>query len=98
LSRAIAQLEKQGLIAREHVPGAGRNQPLRLSDTGRALFETTLPAFERFETMMLDALTPAERATLADLLAKVVLAADDWPETLTDPARDLPQPTTREAR
>jgi hypothetical protein len=48
--------------------------------------------------MMLDALTPAERATLADLLAKVVLAADDWPETLTDPARDLPQPTTREAR
>ena len=34
LSRAIAKLEKDGLIVREQRPGGGRNQPLRLSDAG----------------------------------------------------------------
>jgi DNA-binding MarR family transcriptional regulator len=89
LSRAIAKLEKRGHIVREHQPGGGRNQPLRLSKSGHALFDETLPVFERFETMMLAALTPPEQETLAALLAKVVLAADTWPETLIDPDRDL---------
>jgi DNA-binding MarR family transcriptional regulator len=92
LSRAIARLEELGLIVREHLPGGGRNQPLRLSEEGWRLFEETLPAFERFERMMLSALDPAERKTLSDLLAKVVRAGDDWPEVLTDPERDLPDP------
>lgn len=100
LSRAIARLEELGLIVREHLPGGGRNQPLRLSGDGWALFEQTLPAFERFERMMLSALDTDEQKTLADLLAKIVRAGDDWPETLTDPERDLPEPrdTHTEAR
>lgn len=89
LSRAIGQLEKRGLILREHLPGGGRNQPLRLSDEGRALFDESVSAFEQFEKLMLDALTEAEQETLSDLLAKIVLEADHWPETLEDPARDL---------
>jgi len=92
LSRAIARLEDLGLIVREHLPGGGRNQPLRLSAKGWRLFEETLPAFERFEQMMLSALDAHERKTLADLLAKIVRAGDDWPESLTDPQRDLPEP------
>jgi DNA-binding MarR family transcriptional regulator len=91
LSRAIGRLEKLGLILREHQPGRGRNQPLRLTEAGWTLFEETLPAFERFEHMMLSALGPGERQTLANLLAKVVLAGDAWPETITDPTRDLPE-------
>jgi DNA-binding MarR family transcriptional regulator len=100
LSRAIARLEELGFIVREHRPGGGRNQPLRLSDAGWRLFEETLPAFERFERMMLSALDPHEQKTLSDLLAKVVRAGDDWPETLTDPERELPDPrdTATEAR
>lgn len=90
LSRAISRLEAMGLIVREPRPGGGRNQPLRLSETGWRLFEATLPAFERFERMMLSALDADEQKTLSDLLAKVVRAGDDWPETLTDPERDLP--------
>jgi DNA-binding MarR family transcriptional regulator len=97
LSRAIARLEELGLIVREHLPGGGRNQPLRLSGDGWQLFEETLPAFERFERMMLSALSPDEQKTLSDLLAKVVRAGDDWPETLTDPERDLPDPRDTEA-
>lgn len=92
LSRAIARLEELGLILRAHRPGGGRNQPLRLTDKGWRLFEETLPAFERFEQMMLSALDLEEQKTLSDLLAKVVRAGDAWPETLTDPALDLPDP------
>lgn len=92
LSRAIARLEDQNLILRENLPGGGRGQALGLSEAGWRLFEETLPAFEQFEKMMLSALTPDERETLADLLAKIVRAGDDWPETLTDPMRDLPDP------
>jgi DNA-binding MarR family transcriptional regulator len=90
LSRAIAKLEKRRLIRRGHKPGGGRNQPLQLSDTGWALFDETVSVFQGFETMMLDALSPDEQATLSDLLAKVVRAADGWPETLDDPLRQLP--------
>jgi DNA-binding MarR family transcriptional regulator len=89
LSRAVARLEDLGLIVRENLPGGGRNQPLSLSGAGWQLFEETLPAFERFEKMMLSALTEPEQQTLADLLAKIVRAGDDWPDTLNDPARDL---------
>ncbi len=91
LSRAIARLEELGLIVREHLPGGGRNQSLRLTPRGRALVDETLPAFERFEHLMLSALDPDERRTLSDLLARIVRAGDDWPQALTDPERDLPQ-------
>lgn len=92
LSRAIARLEKLGLILRRHLPGGGRNQELRLSETGWKLFEETLPYFERYEKMMLSALEPGEREMLAKLMAKIVLAGGAWPETITDPERDLPDP------
>ena len=92
LSRAIGHLEELGLIEREHLPGGGRNQLLRLTEAGWRLFDETLPAFRRFEKMMLSALEPDEQDTLAELLAKIVLAGDDWPEGLNDPAQDLPDP------
>lgn len=84
LSRAIAQLEKRGLIRRERLPSGGRNQPLRLSEAGWSLFHQTVPVFAGFEKMMLDALTPEECDTLGHLLAKVVMASDGWPDTLDD--------------
>lgn len=90
LSRAIARLEDSDLIVRGSLPGGGRNQPLRLTEAGWQVFEDTLPAFEKFERMMLSALDADEQKTLADLLARIVRAGDAWPETLTDPARDLP--------
>lgn len=92
LSRAISRLEELDLIVRAHLPGGGRNQPLGLTEAGWRLFEESLPAFRNFEMMMLSALSPEEQDTLADLLAKIVCAGDAWPETLNDPARDLPDP------
>ncbi len=96
LSRAIARLEDLGLILRDTLPGGGRNQPLSLSADGWRLFEETLPAFENFERMMLSSLDTHEQKTLSDLLAKIVRAGDDWPDTLNDPERDLADPRTPE--
>ncbi|MDT8344534.1 MAG: MarR family winged helix-turn-helix transcriptional regulator [Thermohalobaculum sp.] len=79
LSRAIARLEKAGLILRRADPADARNQALYLSDAGRALFEATLPCFVAHETTMLAGLSEDERATLSRLLAKMVLGAGDWP-------------------
>jgi DNA-binding MarR family transcriptional regulator len=83
LSRAITRLESLGLILRSRAAGQGRNQPLNLSETGRALFDESLPIFVEHERAMLSGLTEEERATLSRLMAKVVLSADDWPNEIT---------------
>lgn len=73
LSRAIAGLEKSGLIVRRRDPADGRSQALYLTAAGQALFERTLPAFEQREQEMLGGLSEDERCRLSNLLAKVVL-------------------------
>ena len=45
---------------------------------------------------MLSALDEGEQKTLADLLAEIVRAGDHWPDTLTDPERDLADPLNTE--
>ena len=85
LSRAIRQLEKLGLVARDAAgSGRGRGQKLHLSPSGWDLYHESLPAFEAHEKRMLSGLTEAERATLSRLMAKMVLSADDWPTELPD--------------
>lgn len=96
LSRAVYRLERSGLIERKNLSGGGRSQALHLSDRGWTLFEETLPCFERYEKLMLSALEPREQETLARLLAKTVLAGGSWPDTITDPERDLPDPDKSE--
>ena len=73
LSRAIAGLEKSGLIVRRRDPADGRSQALYLTEAGQALFQRTLPAFERREREMLNGLSADEQCRLSNLLAKVVL-------------------------
>lgn len=83
LSRAIAKLESRGLIQRDAGPGTGRNQLLRLTRQGHALFDAALPKFVEHERRLLSGITEDERAALARILAKVVLSSHDWPTDLT---------------
>ena len=56
---------------------------LCLTDAGRAVVEAKMaPMLER-ERLMLETLSPAERMMLSDILAKLVIASRDWPETIT---------------
>ncbi|RVU38629.1 MarR family transcriptional regulator [Hwanghaeella grinnelliae] len=73
LSRAMAKLEKEGLIYREQDESDRRNQSLYLTENGRALFDRTVAVFEMREREMLDGLKEDELKTLSNLLAKVVL-------------------------
>jgi DNA-binding MarR family transcriptional regulator len=72
VQQALDRLEALGCIARIRPLGQRRSYHLQLTDTGRA----TLDAVHRFgqirETDLLAPLTPAERQTLATLLAKIV--------------------------
>ncbi len=91
LSRAIAKLEERGLILRDTGAGTGRNQTLSLTRAGQNLFDQTLPMFVEHERKVLSGITEEERATLARILAKVVLSSHDWPTEVTGGPDDAPE-------
>lgn len=96
LSRAISRLETLGLIQRgDPEPGAGRLQPLNLTDKGWALYTETLPAFEAQEIRMLDVLEDDERDTLFRLMSKVVRGSAGWVDT---PLKEMDTPGSAAAR
>lgn len=82
LSRAIHGLVGRGLVARRADRSDRRRMTLTLTAAGQALFEESLPRFVALEHTMLEALSEAERATLSALMAKMVLAARDWPSAI----------------
>ena len=84
LSRAIHKLNRLKLISRTPDTEDGRRFMLSLTPEGRALFDGALPRFVSFEHMMLDALDDEEQQQLSTLMAKMVLASPQWPNTLDD--------------
>ena len=78
-SSAVAQrlnrLEARGLITREPNPEDGRGSLVTLTPAGKAAVEETLPDHLAAEEEMLAALGPDERATLAELLSRVLRSA-----------------------
>jgi DNA-binding transcriptional ArsR family regulator len=73
VSFRMERLERAGLIERRGDPDDRRNVLIRLTDDGRALFERVAPAHLANEQRMLSGLTDDERATLADLLRKLLV-------------------------
>ncbi len=84
LSRAIHKLNRLKLISRTPDADDGRRFILSLTPAGRTLFDESLPRFVSFEHMMLDALDHEEQQQLSTLMAKMVLASAQWPNTLDD--------------
>ncbi|MCX4451867.1 MarR family transcriptional regulator [Streptomyces sp. NBC_01340] len=76
LSARLGPLEGAGLIARTHHTADRRRVEVRLTDAGYAAFEQQAVSEDRGENALLSVLTPAEKRTLADLLRKLVVAAD----------------------
>ncbi|MEU0409579.1 MarR family winged helix-turn-helix transcriptional regulator [Streptomyces griseorubiginosus] len=76
LSARLGPLEEAGLIVRSHEDPDRRRVRVRLTDAGHAVFDRQIAAEEEGELALLAALTPAERLTLADLLRKIVVAAE----------------------
>ncbi|MFK4824956.1 MarR family winged helix-turn-helix transcriptional regulator [Paenochrobactrum sp. BZR 588] len=88
LSRATKKLTKLKLVSREEDASDLRRVVLCLTDAGRNIVEAKMaPMLER-ERLMLEKLSPAERMMLSDLLAKLVIASREWPETITSDATE----------
>ncbi len=77
VSRAVARLERDGLVTRLPDKGDRRNKILRLTPRGRALFRKIVPLVRAREDYILSALTPGEQATLRVLMEKVETRARD---------------------
>ena len=68
-------LEKRELLVRRPHPDDRRKLVIDLTDAGREVIDQFLPGVHKLETRMMSVLTPAERAQLIRLLAKVQASA-----------------------
>ena len=71
VSRALARLERDGLLARSPDPEDGRAWRVRLLPAGMALYRKIVPMVQAREEYLLSDLSPEERELLVTALAKV---------------------------
>lgn len=77
VTKRIDRLERQGHVERDPaVPEDGRGKMVLLTRTGRELTDRLIGTHLANENRLLGALTPAERATLAGLLARLDASLD----------------------
>ena len=75
VSRALARLEAQGLVARAPDPDDGRASRVRLLPAGTALYRKIVPMVQAREEYLLSDLTPQERKVFAAAIDKVEVRA-----------------------
>ena len=75
VSRALASLEKAGLVERSPDPEDGRGQLVRLLPSGRSLYRRIVPMVQAREAYLLEALEPSEREVLEKVFDKVLQRA-----------------------
>lgn len=71
VSRAVASLERRGLLARDSDAADKRRQPLKLTQAGCALHDRIARFAVRRQSWLLSQFTDAEQEQLAQLLAKL---------------------------
>lgn len=71
VSRAVARLERDGLVERKPDPDDGRGFLLRLAPAGRALHAKVVPMVQAREAFLLEALDADERRVLDGALDKL---------------------------
>lgn len=76
LSNRLAPLEEAGLLSRTNETDDRRRVTVRLTPAGYEAYEQHAKAENRGESRLLAPLTADERLVLADLLRRLVLAAD----------------------
>lgn len=75
VSRAVARLCEQGLLARGACPRDGRSSLLSLTHRGLALYRAIAPRAAAYDRALQGALTPDEQRSLLELTARLIEAA-----------------------
>jgi DNA-binding MarR family transcriptional regulator/GNAT superfamily N-acetyltransferase len=83
LSRLLARLEEQGLVARERAAHDGRRQQLTLTAEGRSAFETLDQRSAAEIATLLDGIADADRRRLLDALQTVRTILEGAPAPTT---------------
>lgn len=78
ISRAVSELLRKGLVARENEGADRREKPLSLTQDGRALLGKVVPLFEARQKAMFAALSTDEMAEFERLMGKIIQAMPDW--------------------
>jgi DNA-binding MarR family transcriptional regulator len=77
VSRAVSGLTAAGRVLRRTDPADRRRSVLRLSASGRSIYEKIVPLARRYERKLLGRLEPTERRALDALIAHLDAAALD---------------------
>lgn len=83
MTNRLDQLSKKGWITREPMPGNRRTILVRLTETGKEVVEEALLAHVANEERLLAALSPEQRAVLADTLSVLLADLGDNPPPRT---------------
>ncbi|MBG6161028.1 DNA-binding MarR family transcriptional regulator [Labrenzia sp. EL_195] len=75
VSRAVAALEKRGFVARDKNPDDMREQTLRLTETGIAVYEDIIPKALAYSEGLQAALTPGQQELLNEIFNRLHQAA-----------------------
>jgi DNA-binding MarR family transcriptional regulator len=78
VSRAVASLERRGVLSRQGDPADGRSSRLALTARGRRLFEEIAACFVQRDRLMMAALSATERRTFSRLLSRIAEASAGW--------------------
>jgi len=78
VNRAAKALADRQLIARQAHAVDGRSHHLELTQTGRSLYDAIVPAALAAEEKLESALTRDERATLMEILVKLLATAENY--------------------
>ena len=85
MTATLDLLEHHGWIRRAANPGDRRSTLIEITPDGKAATDQLLPGIRALEKTTLSALTPAERAQLLDLLAKILARAAEIAATEPEP-------------
>lgn len=78
LSRALTQLDEQGLVERHIDPADRRRIILSFTNAGQAVYDEVAPVTARAEQELLSVLNASERATLRGLMKRVWQHSEHW--------------------
>jgi len=89
MTNRLDRLEEAGLVRRRRDPRDRRALLIELTKAGLELVDELLPIHVATEERLLEAYSPTERATLARLLRKGLLALDEDGAARVSPHRDV---------
>lgn len=78
VSRAVANLEKCGLVTRAPNPDDMRESFLTLTPKGQKMYAELVPKALAFSKMLMDALDPEQRKALEEIIAQLTRASSTF--------------------